>query len=144
MLYVIIALEKHARSDDVRRAMLSSPLDNTHDGTTLGATCLHGPWTAPTVRLPRAWHAIIALGLNTPLDQVGCGMPTCPFGSTHGWMRSGIAFHYRPSVAHTFGRRRALQDIIALRSIEGRTTLVLTFHHRPLDNLHSQTLWSVA
>ena len=84
VLYVIIALEKHARSDDVRRAMLSSPLDNTHVRTTLGATYLHGPWEAPTAGLRRAWHAIIALVLNTPLDQVGCGMPTWPFGSTHG------------------------------------------------------------
>ena len=105
VLYIIIALEKHARLDNVRRAMLSSPFDNTHDRTTLGATCLHGPWEAPTAGLRRAWHAIIALVLNTPLDQVGCGMPTWPFGSTHGLMRSGMACHYRPCVAHTFEQR---------------------------------------
>uniref|UniRef100_A0A494G8I4 Uncharacterized protein n=1 Tax=Solanum lycopersicum TaxID=4081 RepID=A0A494G8I4_SOLLC len=105
----------------------------------------HRHWVAHTFGSQRALDAIITLGQHTRSNYIMRGMPlsimvvsfmpTWPFGSRHGWMRSGMACHYRPSVAHTFGRRRALHDIIALRSIEGRTTLVLTCHHRPLDNL---------
>ena len=60
MWYVIVDLEKHARSDDVRRAMLSSPLENTHNRTTSGA------------------HARMALGQHPQSDYVGRGMPSFP------------------------------------------------------------------
>ena len=118
--------------NDVGHGMASSPLGSTHNRTSLGVTCHHGPWTtytverhqawhaiiafkpADTVRQRRAWHAIIALGWQTSSNDVGGGMPSPPLGSTHSRTTSGVACHHLIWAAQTVRRRRAWQAIIAL------------------------------
>ena len=58
----IIALELHARSDDIGRGMISYPLEGKHGRMTSGVTCHHRLWTTNTVERRRAWHAIITFG----------------------------------------------------------------------------------
>ena len=60
------------------------------------------------------WHAIIAIGQHTLLDDIGCDMPSLPFDSTHGGKMSGVSYHYSHCPAHTFIRCRAWHAIIAL------------------------------
>ena len=128
--HAIIALGQHTRSNDVRRDMPSPPLDSTHDRTTLGMACHHHLWAAHTVERRRAWHAIIALGRQTPSTA------------------SGVACHHRPCTANTIERRQAWHAIIAfgqhtrsndirrgmisppLDNTHGRTTLGMAWHHR--------------
>ena len=92
--HAIIALERQTRSNDVRRDMPSPPLDTTH-GRTSGVTCHHRLWTAHTIERRRAWHAIIALGRQTRSNDIRRDMPSPPLDSTHGRMRSVVAFHHR-------------------------------------------------
>ena len=95
----IIALGLHTRSNDVTRGMTSPPLDYTHGRITSGVacyhrlleskhcrmtsgmTCHHRLWTAYTVKLRRAWHAIIAFGQHTRSNNIERGMPSSPLGS---------------------------------------------------------------
>ena len=77
----------------------------------------------------RALHAIIALGMHTnsndvgcgipssPLDYVGIGMPACPLGSAHIQITSNVACHYRPWTTYTVRQHRAWHVIIALKHI---------------------------
>ena len=78
--YAIIALGKHTRLDDVGRGTLSSPLDKTHDQTTTGVACPHGPWVSHTV---------------------GRRMPSSPLDINHDHTKSGVACHHRPREAYT-------------------------------------------
>ena len=80
----ITSFAQRTRSNDVGRDMLSSPLESTHGRTTSGMACHHHLWAAQTVVRPRAWHAILALGRQIRSNDVGCGMPSSPLGSTHG------------------------------------------------------------
>ena len=99
--HAIIAFRQHTRSDDVGRGMTSPPLDCTHLRTTSGVAIHHRPLTAHTVSnisrdmtLPpldsthgqQRWarNDITALGQHTQSNDVGCGMPSSPFGSTNG------------------------------------------------------------
>ena len=102
-----------------------------------------------TVGRRRVWHDITAYGQHTHLNDVGCGMPSSPLGSTYGRMTSGVAYHHRLWVAHTVERRRAWHDITSLRqhprsdyvgrgmtsppldSTHGRMTSGVGCHHRP-------------
>ena len=63
--HIIIALERNTWSNEVERGISSLPLDNTHDQTTSGLACHHGPWEAHTLRRRRSSHANIALGQQT-------------------------------------------------------------------------------
>ena len=87
--------------------------------------CHHRPWTAHTIGLRQAWHAImdrgqhvrlddlgcgntiISLGMHTRLDYVGCGMMSSPLKSIHYRMTSGVACYHRTLTAHIIERRRA-------------------------------------
>ena len=103
----------HARLDDVRRGMTSSPLDSTHG------------WQR------RVLHYITALGLHARADDVGSGMTSPPLDSTHGRMTSGEACRHRLWTAHTVGLRRAWHDITPLDNTHRRTTSGVEWHHRP-------------
>ena len=85
----------------------------TDSRTASGVACHHRPWAAQTVGRRRAWHAIIAFGKHTGSNDVGCGMPSSPLGSTHGRTTSGVACHHRLWEAHTVERRRVWHAIIA-------------------------------
>ena len=106
--HAIIAFGQHKRSNDVRRGMTSPPLDSIdnrqhrawYDTTAIGQH---------TVRRRRAWHAIIAFGLDdtvrrrkachaiiairwqTRSNDIGQGMISPPLESTHGRTTSGVA-----------------------------------------------------
>ena len=128
--------------------MTSLPLDSTHSRNTSGVECHHRLWTAHTVRRRRAFHAIIAFGQHTRLNDVRHGMPSSPLDSTHGRTTSNVACHHRIWEAHTVERRQAWQSITAngqhtpsndvargmtsppLDSTHGRTTSCVTCHHR--------------
>ena len=110
----IIALELHARSDDIKHSMTSPPLDSTHSQTTSGVAFHHRLWAAHTVRLRRAWHDITALGQHTRSDDVGRGMTSPPLDGTLGRTTFGVACHHCGWAAHPIERRRAWQDITSL------------------------------
>ena len=61
----------------------------------------------------RAWHAIIACGQHTRSNDVGCGMPSSPSGSTHGRTSSEVACHHCLWAAHSVERHRSWHAIIA-------------------------------
>ena len=65
------------------------------------------------IRLRRS-HAIIALGLDMQLDDIGCGMPAGTLGTTHDRTTSSVASHYRPWTAHTVRGSRAFHAIHTL------------------------------
>ena len=73
----------------------------------------HRRWAAHTVERRQAWHAIIAFGQHRRSNDVECGMPLLPLGSTHGRTTSDVAYRDRPWVAHTVERRRAWHAVIA-------------------------------
>ena len=93
--HAINALEQHTRSDDVGRGMTSPHLGSTHGQTISGVTCHHRLWTAHTVERCQEWHAIIAFGQHTQLNDIG------------------MACHQRLRTAHKEGRRRAWLAIIS-------------------------------
>ena len=108
--FAFTPLRLHAQSDDVARAMPSSPLDITDGRMTTGITCHHCPSAAHTVGLRlvwrpssplditydrgrRAWHAIITFRLHIQWDDVLRFMSLSHLGSTHGRITSDIACH---------------------------------------------------
>ena len=94
--HAIIAHGRQTRSNDIRRDMPSPPLDSIHGRTTLGMACHHHLWAAQTVGRHRAWHAIVALGRQTPSTS------------------SGMACHHGHWTPHTIERSRSWHAIIAL------------------------------
>lgn len=111
--------------------MLSSPLESIHDQTMSGMACHRHSWTTHTIELHRVWHAITALRQHTRSDDVGRGMPSLPFdsshgqttlvwhatwtlGSTHVWMMSILDCHHNLWPAYKDERSRAWNAIIAL------------------------------
>ena len=85
--HAIIAFARHTQSNNVGRGMTSPPLDSTHGQTTSGVACYHHLCAAHTIERRWAWHAIIALGRQTPSDDVRRYMPSPPLDSTHGRRR---------------------------------------------------------
>ena len=73
----------HTRSNDVEGSMLSTPFGSTHSRTTPGVRFLHCPWTAYTIGLHHAWHAIIAFGHHIRSDDVKRCITSLPLGKTH-------------------------------------------------------------
>ena len=57
----------------------SSPLECTHDPTTLGLKCYHKLLTGDTIRRPRAWDDLMSFGSHTRSDDSGRGMLSSPF-----------------------------------------------------------------
>ena len=95
-LHAITAFGLHTRSNVFGHGMPSSPLGSTHGRTTSGVACHHRLWAAHTIERGRACHAIIALGRQTPSNDVRCGMPSSPLGSTNSRTASGVACHHSP------------------------------------------------
>ena len=91
-----IALWQHTQSKEIGRGMTSPPLDSTHGRTTSGVTCHHILWTAHTVGRRRAWHSIVALGMQTSRTT------------------SGVECHHRLWAAHMVEQRRAWNAVMAL------------------------------
>ena len=128
----------------------------------LGLACPHSPRTAHTVRRRLVWYDIIALGVHTWLNDIGCGMSSYLLESTHDHptpdvscyhrpmtfkhrqMMSWVACHQGPWTSHTVRLCRALPTIIAL----GQNTLPDNIRRGmleyPLDNTHSLTTLRVA
>ena len=69
------------------RCMTSPTLDSTHGRKTCGVACNHRLWAAHTIERRRAWHAIIALGRQTPYNNVRRGITSPPLDSTQGRQR---------------------------------------------------------
>ena len=109
--HAIIAFGQHRGSDDVRRCMPSSPLSSTHSQMTSGVACHHRLWGAHRIDRCRALHAIIAFGKHTRSTDVGRGIPSSPYGSTHGRTTSDVTCHHHIWTTHTVGLRRAWNDI---------------------------------
>ena len=118
------------QSDAVGHGMPSSPLDGKHGQTTSGVSCKHRLWEAQTVGLRRAWHAIIAFGQHTQMNDVGRGIPSTPLGSTHCRTMLGVAFHHRLWEAHTVEQRRAWHANIAFWKHRRSDGVGLACHHR--------------
>ena len=136
--HAIIAFGQHRRSNCVRRCMPSLPLASTHNQTTLGVACPHLLWGAHRIERCRALHAIIAFGMHTRSNDVGCGMTSPPLENTHGRQRrawldditalghhtrsatSGVARHHRPSTTHTVGNVRRGMASPPLDNTHGR------------------------
>ena len=123
--------------------MLSSPLGSAHSRTTLGVACHHTHWMANTVKRRQAWHAIIACGQHTRLNDIGCGIPSSPLGSTHGQTTLGGACHHRLWVAHMVERRWVWHDITAFGQ-HTRSNVRRDMPSPPLDNTHGRTTSGVA
>ncbi|TMW93700.1 hypothetical protein EJD97_011282 [Solanum chilense] len=68
--HAMITLGQHTRSDDVGHDMQELRRDNIHSETMLGMECNHLPLIEHTIELRQAWHARMALELNTRLDDV--------------------------------------------------------------------------
>ena len=129
--YAIITLGHHTRLDYVTCGIPSSLLERTHDRMKPSLACPCSPWTTHTVGRRWAWHAIIALGLHRVgqrlvlnaiievgkhiwSDDRGSRLPLRTFDITHGKMMSDMACNHRPWTAHTKGRCRSWDAIIAL------------------------------
>ena len=89
-------------------------LDKIYGRTFSGVEFHHIPWTTHTVERRRAWHAIISFGHHTQSNDVECGIPLSPLGSTHGRTTSVMACHYSFKAAQTVERCQAWHDITAL------------------------------
>ena len=129
--------------------MTSPPLDSTHSRTTSGVARHHRPWTARTVGRRSAWHDITNLRLHARSNNIRCGKPLSPLGSTHGRKTSGVACHQSPWTTITIEQRRAWYAITTfgqhtmsndvgrgmpswpLESTHGRTTSGIACHHSP-------------
>ena len=94
--HVIITLEKHTRSNDFVRGMLSLPLESIHDQTM------------------SEWHARMAFVKHTRLDDIGRGMPSSPFRSTKSQTKSSVICHPHPWAAHMVRRRPMSHAINAI------------------------------
>ena len=81
----------------------------------------HRPWTAHTI------------------GNVGCGLTSPPFDSTHGQTTSGVPCHHRPWTARMNGRCRVLHDITPLGHCTQSDDVVCGMTSPPLDDTHGLT-----
>uniref|UniRef100_A0A3Q7HKW9 Uncharacterized protein n=1 Tax=Solanum lycopersicum TaxID=4081 RepID=A0A3Q7HKW9_SOLLC len=144
--HAIISFWQHTRLNDVGRGMSSSPFGNTngrttsgveshhrlwtisHNWTASGVACHQSPWTPNTVERCRAWHAITTFGQHTRSNDVGRGMPSCP------WTAHMV--ERRWAWAYTVERHRVWHAIIAFRLANTPSS--------PLDGKHDRTTSGVA
>ena len=126
----ITALGQHTRSDNVRRGMTSPPLYSTHGRMMSGVACHHCLWAAQTIERRQAWHAIIAHGRQTRLNDVRRDMPSPSLDSTHGRTTLGVACHL------AFGKHTRSKYVgrgmtsPPLGITHGQTSSGMTCHHR--------------
>ena len=129
--------------------MPACPLGSKHCQMTSGKAFHYRPWTTYKVRQCGTWHVIISLGYHIRSDYVGRGMPSLPFGKTHGQTTSGVAGNHIPWTAHTVEKRRVFHAFFVFglhtQSDDVRhgmpacplgrkyckTTSGKAFHHRP-------------
>ena len=128
----IITYGKHTWLNYVGRGMPSSPMGSTNGRTMSGATCHHRLWKAHTVERRRVWHSIIAFGQHKRSNDVGRGMSSSPFGSTHGRTTLGVACHNRLKATHTVERHWAWHDITAFGQHTRSNVISVACHHRRL------------
>ena len=124
--------------------MPSSPLDTTHDQTTSSVSFYYLLWAAHTVKLRRAWHAIIAFGKQKQMNDVGRGMQTSPLGSTHGQTTSGVACQHRLWATHMVERHRAWHDITSFGQRTQSNDVGLDMPSPPLDSTQGRMTSCVA
>ena len=124
--------------------MPSPPLGSTHGRTTSGVALHHSSWTAHTVELRRAWHAIIAFEQHTRSNDVGHGITSPPLDSTHGRTTSGVTCHHRLWTAHSVKRYFVCQVIIALGQHTRSNDVRRDMPSPPLDSTHDRTTSGVA
>ena len=124
--------------------MTSPPLDSTNGLTMSGKACHHRLWVAHTDEQHRAWHAIIAFGQHTRLNDVGRGIPSSPLGSTDGRTASGVACDHRLLPSHTVEQRRAWHAIITLGKHKLSNNVRRDMSPPPLDSIHNRTTSGVA
>ena len=94
--------------------------------------CHYGPWTERTVGQCRTWHAIIALGINTQMDDVGRGMPSSRLERTHSmrrWVWNSMIVLGKHTWSDDIGRDMPSWP---LDNTHGRIILCIEFHHSPL------------
>ena len=122
--------------------------------------CHHHLWAAHTVELRRALHACIALRQHTQSKDIGRGMTSPSFDSTHGRTTSRVTCHPRLWTAHTVERHKAWHAIIAYRrqtrSNDIRRDMTYFGQHTrsndvgsdmpspPLDSTHGRTTLGMA
>ena len=112
--------------------------------TTSGLACHHRLWAAHTVERLWAWNHITAFGQHTWSNDIECGMPSLPLGSTHGRMTLGVACHHSPWTTNTIEQRRALHSITAFGQYARSNDVRCDMPSWPLDSTHGRTTSSVA
>ena len=140
----IFAFGQHKRSNDVGRGMPSSPLGSTHGRTTSGMACHNRLKAAHTVERRRVWLYITAFGQHTWSNDIECGMPSLPLGSTHGRMTLGVACHHISWIENTVKRCRAWHEITALGLHAPSDDVGRGMKSPPFDCTHRQTTSGVA
>ena len=98
--------------------------------------CYNRPWTAHTVGLRRTLNVIIALGLYTWLDYIGCEILPSPLEGIHDWKMSGITCYHRPWTSHTIGGCRAWHASMSLGQHTWLDDVRRGMPFSPLDNIH--------
>ena len=106
-----------------------------------------------TVKRRPAWHATIAFRQHTRSNNVSCGMPSSPLGSTNGRTTSSVACHHRLwTSSHS---RRASSVACVEQHWAWHAIIVFVKHTRsndvgrgittpPLDSIHGQMTSGVA
>ena len=140
-MHAIIILRQHTQLYHIECGMPLSPLGSIHGWMASAVAFYHRPWKTYTIRLRRAWHAIIAIGKHTRLDNVQRRITSSPLGSTQSRTTSGVVYHHYPWTAHTVRRRLAWHAIInlgehTLSDDVGRGMLLL-----PFDRTHNRTMF---
>ena len=131
-------------SDEVGCGMPSSPLGSTHYLTTKSVVCHHLPWRVYTVRLRKAWHAIMALYKHTRLDEVEHRTTSSPFDNTRDRTTSYMACLHGPWKEHTVGGCWVWHAIITIRQLTHSDDVGRDMSSFPLDSTHGGTMLGVA
>ena len=137
--HAIIAFGQHTRSNDAGHGMPSSPLGSTNGRTTSSVACHHHLRAVHTIERRRAWHASIALRHHTQSKDVGHGMTSQPFDSTHGRTTSGVACQHRLWSTHTVESRRAWYDITSFGQRTRSNNVERGMPSSPLGSTHGRT-----
>ena len=142
--HAIVAFGQHTRSNYVGRGMPSSPLGSKNGRTTSGVACHHHLWSAHTVERRRALHASIALRQHTQSKDIGRGMTSPSFDSTHDRTTSGVTCHPRLWTAHTVERRWAWNNITAFGQHTRSNNVGRDMPLPPFDSTFCRTTSGVA
>ena len=86
------------------------------------------------------WHAFIAIGQHTRLDDVWRDMTSSPLDNTYGGTTSGVLYHHYPWTTYTVGVRRAWYAIIALVQHIRSDDIALDRPSMTLDSKHEHVI----